>query len=184
MSCEIAEGVLIEACKITKPSPETLRSRNRAPAVSRPRQACAYVIRRRSKWSTTQIARFLGLKDHTTVIHACNKIAELIESDPKIRGLVKDLMMAEPKMPLSSQRMASEIKFVDPMPTRTQIKRAAAKVPRRKKPALEVVVADGRQFTLDGRGDCRAGRIDRQSMMTGSRKLAFAVIDALEARLA
>ena len=178
MSCEIAEGVLIEACKITKLSPETLRSRNRAPAVSRPRQACAYVIRRRSDWPTTKIARFLGLKDHSTVIHACNKIAKLIECDPKVKGLVKELMQAEPKVPLSSQHLGSEVKFVAPAPTRTQIKRAAVKIPPRKKPVREVLFADGRAFTVDERGDCRAGRIMRLNMMNGSAKLAKAIVAA------
>lgn len=122
-----AEGILIEVCKRTKLAPDVLRSRNRAHAIARPRQACALVIRRRTKWSTTQIAKFLGLMDHTTILHASRKAEDLIEFDPSFRALVEALMAAEPKMPLSSSFLGASMEFEAPPPTRTQIKRAVVK---------------------------------------------------------
>lgn len=176
-----AEGILIEACKLTKLSPDMLRSRNRAHAIARPRQACALVIRRRTKWSTTQIAKFLGLMDHTTILHASRKAEDLIEFEPSFRRLVDALMAAEPKMPMSSSFLGASMEFEAPPPTRMQIKRAVVKRVKPPKPALERIKGDGLYFTMDEDGHCRDGRMFKRKLIAGSKALAEAILSARRA---
>lgn len=179
-----AEGILVEVCKRTRLAPEVMRSRNRALSVARPRQACAFALRRRTKWSTTQIAKFLGFSDHTTVIHSVRKAEEMMEFDPSFKALVDALMAAEQQMPLSASIYGIEAKFEAPRPTYAQIRRGTVKLekPKKpKKPALEVIEVDGRRFTIDQDGNCRDARLSKVRMIAGSKALAKAILMAREA---
>lgn len=176
-----AEGILVEVCKRTRLAPEVMRSRNRALSVARPRQACAYALRRRTKWSTTQIAKFLGFSDHTTVIHSVRKAEEMMEFDPSFKALVDALMAAEQQMPLSASIYGIEAKFEAPRPTYAQIRRGTVKLEKPKKPALEVIEVDGRRFTIDQDGNCRDARLSKVRMIAGSKALAKAILMAREA---
>ena len=55
-----------------------LRSRK----VARPRQVAMYLSRELTMRSLPEIGRRFGGRDHTTVLHACRRIAELCASDP------------------------------------------------------------------------------------------------------
>lgn len=55
------------------------------------RQIAMYLARDILKCSLQQIGDAFNKKDHTTVIHACKKIEELIGSDPKITTIVDNL---------------------------------------------------------------------------------------------
>jgi chromosomal replication initiator protein len=55
------------------------RSRNRE--VVLPRQIAMYLVREETGTSLPQIGELLGGRDHTTVIYAHDKVAELIETD-------------------------------------------------------------------------------------------------------
>jgi chromosomal replication initiator protein len=48
---------------------EELKSTSRARRLAWPRQEAMYELRMRTKLSYPQIARFLGLTDHTTALH-------------------------------------------------------------------------------------------------------------------
>jgi chromosomal replication initiator protein len=48
----------------------------------KPRQIVMYLLRTELKYSYTNIAEKMGNRDHTTVIHACKKIAKEIEDNP------------------------------------------------------------------------------------------------------
>jgi len=48
----------------------------------KPRQIVMYLLREELRYSYTSIAEKMGNRDHTTVIHACKKIAEEIEKNP------------------------------------------------------------------------------------------------------
>ena len=50
-----------------------------------PRQITMYLLRRYLKLRLTQVAFFLNKKDHTTVIHAVNKISRLLAKDPLLK---------------------------------------------------------------------------------------------------
>lgn len=58
------------------------KSRNRS--VARPRQIAMALARELTNHSLPEIGEEFGGRDHTTVLHACHKVAELRGSDPKV----------------------------------------------------------------------------------------------------
>lgn len=54
--------------RVTRIPPEILWSDKRGKAVARVRQAVMFVLRNKAKYPYTAIARYVGRKDHTTVI--------------------------------------------------------------------------------------------------------------------
>jgi chromosomal replication initiator protein len=50
-----------------------------------------YLARTLTKHSLEEIGGHLGGRDHTTVMHACNKIGESQEGDPKMQALLGEL---------------------------------------------------------------------------------------------
>ena len=63
-----------------------LLGRNRSQAVARPRQIAMYLIREETGASLPQIGALLGGRDHTTVLYGCDRIANLIEEDFRLRS--------------------------------------------------------------------------------------------------
>ena len=61
---------------------KTLKSRSRRSEVAFPRQLAMYLACTLTDLSTTDIGRAFGGRDHTTVIHARNKIKKMLEKDP------------------------------------------------------------------------------------------------------
>ncbi|MBI3676073.1 MAG: chromosomal replication initiator protein DnaA [Proteobacteria bacterium] len=57
-------------------------SPQRARRVARPRQVAMYLSRELTMRSLPEIGRRFGGRDHTTVLHACRRVAELCEEDP------------------------------------------------------------------------------------------------------
>ncbi len=66
-------------------STEKLLGRDRTREVALPRQVAMYLLRQEANVSLPQIGQVLGGRDHTTVIYACEKVAELIEKDELLR---------------------------------------------------------------------------------------------------
>jgi|YNPNPStandDraft_1061719.scaffolds.fasta_scaffold01315_11 chromosomal replication initiator protein len=62
-----------------------LRGPGRSQALARPRQIAMYLIREETGESLPQIGALLGGRDHTTILHGCERIASLIEEDPEVR---------------------------------------------------------------------------------------------------
>jgi chromosomal replication initiator protein len=62
-----------------------LRAKTRTKAVAFPRQVAMYLTRQLTSDSYADIGRGFGGKDHTTVLHAVNKIEGLLQQDPKFR---------------------------------------------------------------------------------------------------
>ena len=67
---------------------ERLLSRDRSREIALPRQIAMYLLREEAKISLPQIGERLGGRDHTTVMYGCDKIAEMLESDERIRRQV------------------------------------------------------------------------------------------------
>ena len=61
-----------------------LFSKNRSQGVARPRQFAMYFCKEYTDTSYPAIGDKFGGRDHSTVIHACTRIKELIESDSKM----------------------------------------------------------------------------------------------------
>ncbi|NMC46810.1 MAG: chromosomal replication initiator protein DnaA [Chloroflexi bacterium] len=69
-------------------SEDDLLGRNRTKDVALPRQVAMYLMREESDASLPQIGSSLGGRDHTTVMYACDKIADMIERDDRFRRQV------------------------------------------------------------------------------------------------
>lgn len=69
-----------------------LHSKRRSRSVARPRQVAMYLSKELTNHSLPEIGENFGGRDHTTVLHACRKIKELISSDADINEDVKNLL--------------------------------------------------------------------------------------------
>jgi chromosomal replication initiator protein len=69
-----------------------LRGKKRTQAVSFPRQLAMYIAREITEYSTTEVGLEFGGRDHTTVMHACQKIEEKIRSDPTMESTIQSLI--------------------------------------------------------------------------------------------
>jgi len=70
---------------------DDLNGRKRTQAIVLPRQIAMYLCRKILDLSLPDVGRFFGGRDHTTVIHSCEKIAGELETDEKLRLIVEDL---------------------------------------------------------------------------------------------
>jgi chromosomal replication initiation ATPase DnaA len=75
-----------------KLQPGDLESRSRKRDVVRPRQIATYVARQLTKQSFPQIARKFGPRDHSTILHGCQLVEELMTVDPAFAADVKAFM--------------------------------------------------------------------------------------------
>ncbi|HSE96150.1 MAG TPA: chromosomal replication initiator protein DnaA [Methylomirabilota bacterium] len=72
--------------------PSDLRARTRTKAVAFPRQVAMYLTRQLTSDSYADIGRGFGGKDHTTVLHAVNKIEGLLQEDPKFQKTLEHII--------------------------------------------------------------------------------------------
>jgi chromosomal replication initiator protein len=70
---------------------ESMRSKVRTARLAFPRQVAIFLARDLTSASLAQIGQRFGGRDHTTVIHACQKISELIERDVSLRSTIGQL---------------------------------------------------------------------------------------------
>ncbi len=68
-----------------------LQSKRRSQSITMPRQICMYLARNLTRHSLEEIGGHLGGRDHTTVMHACSKIAEMEKTDSKMRTRLGEL---------------------------------------------------------------------------------------------
>jgi len=77
---------------------DALCGQRRTQSVTLPRQVAMYLIRTLTDLSLVEIGRVFGKRDHTTVIHAHNKITTMVQNDKafadRINGLVSTLESA------------------------------------------------------------------------------------------
>lgn len=67
---------------------ERLLGRDRTREVALPRQVAMYLLREEVNVSLPQIGEVLGGRDHTTVLYACEKVADMMERDDRLRRQV------------------------------------------------------------------------------------------------
>ncbi|HOG59513.1 MAG TPA: chromosomal replication initiator protein DnaA [Anaerolineaceae bacterium] len=72
-------------------STERILSKDRSKDVALPRQVAMYLMRELGGISLPKIGEELGGRDHTTVMYACDKVADLIEADDRVRRQVLQL---------------------------------------------------------------------------------------------
>ncbi|HGE72488.1 TPA: hypothetical protein ENX78_16725 [Candidatus Poribacteria bacterium] len=69
-----------------------IKSDKRTKPLTLPRHVAMYLCRRLTKLSLIDIGRDFGKKDHTTVMHACDKIEEAIQNDPGFERTIEQLI--------------------------------------------------------------------------------------------
>jgi chromosomal replication initiator protein len=112
---EISLDIARQAIKTTNPSFETakkigidliqqivadyfnikiqdLSSRKRPENIARARQIAMFITRQLTDYSLVQIGQYFGGKDHTTVMHAIDKVEKMIKGDEKFKTTVNELM--------------------------------------------------------------------------------------------
>ncbi len=70
---------------------DRMLSRERSRDVALPRQIAMYLLREEANISLPQIGDALGGRDHTTIMYGCDKIADLLERDDRLRRQVIQL---------------------------------------------------------------------------------------------
>ena len=70
---------------------ERLLGRDRTREIALPRQVAMYLLREVANISLPQIGQALGGRDHTTVMYACDKVADLLERDDHFRRQVMQI---------------------------------------------------------------------------------------------
>ncbi len=69
-----------------------LRGRKRTKAIAFPRQIGMYIARELTEYSTTEIGSDFGGRDHTTVMHAIQKIEGSLKSDPTMEATINNII--------------------------------------------------------------------------------------------
>jgi len=70
---------------------DDLKAKKRTRNVAFPRQIAMYLCREMTDLSLPKIGEAFGGRDHTTVLHACDKIAEEIARDPQIQDTINKI---------------------------------------------------------------------------------------------
>jgi chromosomal replication initiator protein len=69
-----------------------LRGKKRTRAIAFPRQIAMYISRKMTDYSTTEIGYEFGGRDHTTVMHACQRIEGQFQTDSTMDNVIQKLM--------------------------------------------------------------------------------------------
>lgn len=70
---------------------EDLHAKKRTRSIAYPRQIAMYLCRELTETSLPQIGNYFGGRDHTTVLHACDKIAKEKDEDIKVATMINEL---------------------------------------------------------------------------------------------
>jgi len=69
-----------------------LKGKKRNKNIALARQVAMYVIREVTEYSTTEIGIEFGGRDHTTVMHSCQKIEQMVKFDPSFDASIQKLL--------------------------------------------------------------------------------------------
>ena len=86
-----ADNIVEAVCSFYKIQRSDLTGKKRNKEIVEPRQICAYLMTELLSIPLVTIGQSLGGRDYTTIIHARDKIAELIKENQRIQTEVNDL---------------------------------------------------------------------------------------------
>jgi chromosomal replication initiator protein len=88
----LSPGEVIDAvCRATGITRQELESKARDRRVVIPRQIAMYLLREDTDLSLSEVGSLFGGRDHSTVLHSCEKVAADLEKDERLRALVKTI---------------------------------------------------------------------------------------------
>lgn len=70
---------------------DDITSKKRTAAIAYPRQIAMYLSRKMLELSTPKIGELFGGRDHSTIIHGCDKIAKDLENSPKLQKEIAEI---------------------------------------------------------------------------------------------
>jgi chromosomal replication initiator protein len=79
------DEVIEATCKYYSISKRVILSAGRSRSIARPRQILMYLLRIQMQLPLEEVGRLIGGRDHTTVMHAVDKITQLASTDVNIR---------------------------------------------------------------------------------------------------
>lgn len=88
ITLDMIENVIVNHFNVSK---EDLKSKKRSKEITFPRQIAMYLSRDLAKATLPQIGSYFGGRDHTTVMHACEKIDSEKKKDAKLEAIIKEL---------------------------------------------------------------------------------------------
>ncbi len=104
---------------------DDIMQQNRLQRIAEARMVIAYCLRLLTTSSFPAIGRILGGRDHTTIMHACRKIANKIEQDSRFHGRMKmilgNIRSLEPtlQIPTNEDDVFSRTSYERPEPEET-----------------------------------------------------------------
>ena len=91
ITCGLIQQAVSDYCSV---SIQDLKSTKRNRSVTVPRQIAMYLTRELTDLSLPRIGDAFGGRDHSTVIHACEKVAHELTANPSLKSTVEDLRKA------------------------------------------------------------------------------------------
>ena len=89
ISIEIIQRVVAEKFRL---SHNDLKGKKRNHSIVYPRQLAMYICREITDHTTTEIGQDFGGRDHTTVMYSCQKIEDIVRSDPAVDTTIQSLI--------------------------------------------------------------------------------------------
>ena len=86
-----AEKIISTVCDFFKVTKDELIGKKKNKEIVEPRQLCIYLINEMLNIPLTAIGAIFGGRDHTTIMHARDKINSQVKINPHIRTLVNDI---------------------------------------------------------------------------------------------
>ena len=86
-----ADVIIDEVCKFYNTEADLLRGQGRTKDISQARQIAMYQIRRMTNLSLKEIGREFENRDHTTVLHAIERIEKMVKEQPDTAEIIKDI---------------------------------------------------------------------------------------------
>jgi len=87
-----AEDIIKVVCDYFKVNETQIKGRKRDASIVLPRHIAIYLIKKYTNLSLKDIARQIGKKDHSTIIHSINKIERLIKIDQNLSTDVMNII--------------------------------------------------------------------------------------------
>jgi chromosomal replication initiator protein len=73
-------------------SPNDIKGKKRSQNIVFPRQLAIYIARNITEFSLTEIGQDFGSRDHTTIMHSCQKIEDRIKLDPTMESTIQTII--------------------------------------------------------------------------------------------
>jgi len=89
ITVELIQQVVSDYYKLRQ---EDFKTKRRTSAISFPRQIAMYLTKELTDLSLPKIGDSFGGRDHTTVLHACNKISNMLQNDYSLQSTIAELI--------------------------------------------------------------------------------------------